>query len=97
MFAQYLTRLQGRIRRGSASLIQDFTPFGIVGVTLLLSACGALPPGTLASADPANPHAPVPRAVYRDAVGPYTSARPKDAGAWQQQNERVAPEPQSGN
>ena len=92
MFAQVLTRLPDRIRRDHASLILRFAPFGIIGIALLLAACGSLPPAPLASADSANPQTPVARTVYRSTVAPYISARPKDVGAWQQQNERVAPD-----
>jgi hypothetical protein len=68
---------------------------GITAAALVLSGCM---PATvpLVGADPADPGAGVARASYRSTVAPYTSLRPTAPSSWQQQNERVAPAPKSG-
>jgi hypothetical protein len=68
---------------------------GITAAALVLSGCV---PATvsLVGADPADPGAGVARASYRSTVAPYTSLRPTAPSSWQQQNERVAPAPKSG-
>ena len=65
------------------------------GVILLLAGCADAPPYPLAGPDPSDPGARTPRVGYRSTIGPYTSRRPVAPGPWQEQNQRVAPQPKS--
>jgi hypothetical protein len=50
----------------------------------------------LVGADPADPGAKVAGVGYRSTVAPYTSLRPTAPSSWREQNDRVAPQPKSG-
>lgn len=64
-------------------------------LTLTTAACAA-PPHLFAGPDPAVPSARVPAVGYGSTVGSYASQRPVAPGGWREQNERVAPQPKSG-
>lgn len=66
--------------------------FGLA--TGLLAGCAA-PAPPLAGADPSNPAAPTAGVAYRSTVSGYRSQRPVAPGPWIEQNERVAPNPDS--
>lgn len=92
MLAQYLTRSPVVVRRERASYPIRFSRRLVLGLTLAtLAGCTSLPPAPLAGAHPADPAAPVRPTTYRSTVGPFETARPVDAGSWQDTNERIAP------
>jgi len=47
-------------------------------------------------ADPADPSARTARVGYRSTIAPYTPLRPAVPAPWRERNERVAPQPKSG-
>lgn len=49
----------------------------------------------LVSADPADPGARVAKVGYTPTVAPYVSLRPTSPVGWREQNQRVAPTPNS--
>lgn len=61
----------------------------------LVAGC-ALPAGPFYGPDPSDPRVRVPAATYRSVTSGYTSQRPAEPGSWREQNERVAPQPKSG-
>ncbi len=65
-------------------------------VFLLLAGCRDAPTPPLAGPDPSDPGARAPRVGYRSTIGPYKSQRPVSPAPWVEQNERVAPQPKSG-
>jgi hypothetical protein len=76
-------------------------PFRIGAVALLpmlaffLPACSNAPVPVAAS-HPADPAAPAPAVRYRSTIGSYSSQRPVEPAPWDEQNQRVAPQPKSG-
>ncbi len=80
-------------QRQTASYSAHITTLALLAFAIgVLAGCAPLPPAPLAGADPTDPAAPVRSQTYRSTVGPYASTRPADAGAWQEQNERIAPQ-----
>jgi hypothetical protein len=72
--------------------------FGLfaIGLPLALLLAGCDPPAPpLAGPDPSDPGARAPRVGYRSTIAPYKSQRPVDSGPWEEQNQRVAPQPKS--
>ena len=65
-------------------------------LALLLAGCADAPMAPVAGPDPADPGARAPRVDYRSTVAPYKSQRPVDPAPWGEQNQRVAPQPKSG-
>ena len=65
-------------------------------LALLLAGCGDPPRLPVAGPDPADPGARTPPVGYRSTIGSYKSQRPVEPGPWSEQNERVAPQPKSG-
>jgi len=59
---------------------------------LLLAGCTATPSAPVSGAHPANHEAGARPASYRPVIGPYVSQRPRDPGAWRENNERVTPQ-----
>ena len=57
----------------------------------LVQGCTAPLPYALAGPDPSNPSVATSAVGYRSTIGPFTSMRPVEPSAWQQQNEQVAP------
>jgi hypothetical protein len=94
MFAHPATRAPAISQRQTASYAARITMLVLLGLGLGLAGCGSLPPAPLAGADPSNPGAPVRAQTYRSTVGPYAGARPAEAGAWQDTNDRAAPQVQ---
>ena len=80
------------IRRGPASYQAYRTALALLALGLGLAGCGSLLPAPTAGANPDDPASPVRAQAYRSAVGPYAGARPAEAGAWQDTNERAAPQ-----
>ena len=76
-------------------LIRSRNLAGLIAVALTLAACM---PATvpLAGPDPADPGAKAAGVGYRSTVAPYTSLRPTAPSPWREQNDRVAPTPNSG-
>jgi hypothetical protein len=66
-----------------------------LAIFLMTAGCSAAPPSPVAGVDPANPQARVRPVAYRSVIGPYVSQRPVEPAPWTEQNERVAPQPQS--
>jgi hypothetical protein len=68
-----------------------FLPIG----AFFLAACSdaSIPVG---GAHPADPTVPVPAVRYRSTIGSYSSQRPVEPAPWGEQNQRVAPQPKSG-
>jgi hypothetical protein len=62
----------------------------------LANGCTTAPGAPSVGPDPANPYARTPAVSYRSTVAPFTSRRPVEPAPWQEQNERVAPAPKSG-
>ena len=46
--------------------------------------------------DPADPSARTAHTGYRSTIAPYTPLRPAVPAPWRERNERVAPQPKSG-
>lgn len=69
--------------------------FSAAVAALAVAGC-AVPAVPLAGADPADPNARVAAVGYRSTVAPYTTLRPTVPTSWREQNNRVAPSPQSG-
>jgi hypothetical protein len=63
---------------------------------LLLAGWRDAPVRPLNEHNPANPWAPAPHVGYRSTIGPYKSRRPVEPAPWTEQNQRVAPQPKSG-
>ena len=76
-------------------VIRSRTFAALIAAALTLAACM---PATvpLAGPDPADPGAKVAGVGYRSTVAPYTSLRPTAPSSWREQNDRVAPTPNSG-
>ncbi len=68
----------------------------VAALALLLPRCTDAPRAPVAGPDPSDPGARVPRVDYRSTVGSYKSQRPVEPGPWGEQNQRVAPQPKSG-
>jgi len=68
----------------------------LAGLVLLLVGCTDAPRWPVAGPDPSDPGARVPRVGYRSTIAPYNSQRPVEPGPWGEQNQRVAPQPKSG-
>ena len=68
---------------------------GALGVAAVVSGCSSatIP---LVGADPADARANVAPVGYRSTTAPYTSLRPTAPTSWRDQNNRVAPQPRSG-
>jgi len=60
-----------------------------------VSGCAA-PSQPPAGPDPADPSVRVPPAGYRSTLGAYRSQRPVEPGDWRDINERITPQPKSG-
>jgi hypothetical protein len=72
--------------------------FGLlaIGLPLALLLAGCDPPAPpLAGSDPSDPGARAPRVGYRSTISPYKRQRPVEPGPWDEQNQRVAPQPKS--
>jgi hypothetical protein len=97
MFTQIAWRLaaSGRRRIASAGTLIASLLLPLV-LSLLTHGCSAAPPAPLARGDPSDPRARAPRVDYRSTVGSYKSQRPVEPAPWGEQNERVAPQPKSG-
>jgi hypothetical protein len=65
-------------------------------LALLLAGCAEPPRSPTAGPNPADPGARAPAVDYRPTTGSYKSRRPVDPAPWGEQNERVAPQPKSG-
>jgi len=97
MLAQIATRFAAIGGRRVESLRRHFTPLAtLVVLALVGQGCSAPPPAPVAGPDPANPQARVPSSAYRSTIGSYTSQRPVEPAPWGEQNQRVAPQPKSG-
>jgi hypothetical protein len=71
--------------------------FALVPVAvLLLAGWRDAPVRPLNEHNPADPWAPAPHVGYRSTIGPYKSRRPVEPAPWTEQNQRVAPQPKSG-
>lgn len=70
----------------------------LTGLTAAAVTLGACMPATAprAGPDPSDPGTKVAGVGYRSTVAPYTSLRPTTPSAWREQNDRVAPAPNSG-
>jgi curli biogenesis system outer membrane secretion channel CsgG len=68
----------------------------VLALAVLLAGCTDVPRAPLAGPDPSDPAARVPRVDDRSTVGSYKSQRPVEPGPWGEQNQRVAPQPKSG-
>lgn len=78
-----------------ADRLRRFAQATALGVaTAFLAGCAA-PAPPLAGADPSNPSTPTAGVAYRSTVGGYRSQRPVAPAPWIEQNERVAPNPDS--
>ena len=62
----------------------------------MLATGSATATARLAGADPADPAARTARTGYRSTIAPYTPLRPAVPAPWRERNERVAPQPKSG-
>jgi hypothetical protein len=62
----------------------------------ILATSSATATTRLAGADPADPAARTARVGYRSTIAPYTPLRPAVPAPWRERNERVAPQPKSG-
>jgi len=67
----------------------------VVGVLTAVAGCAA-PSQPPAGPDPADPSVRVPPAGYRSTLGAYRSQRPVEPGDWKDINERITPQPKSG-
>ena len=63
---------------------------------LILAGWRDAPAPPVVGPNPADPAAPAPRVDYRSTIAPYKSRRPIDPAPWGEQNQRVAPQPKSG-
>ena len=66
-----------------------------LSLALLAAACAELP-RPFSGPDPADATARVAALSYRSTIGSYASQRPAEPAPWREQNERVAPQPKSG-
>jgi hypothetical protein len=65
-------------------------------LALSLAGCTDAPTAPVAGADPSDPGARAPPVGYRSTIAPYKSQRPVEPAPWGEQNQRVAPQPKSG-
>ena len=88
--AAFATLFQVRvgIRFGAIALL----PIAV----LILAGWRDAPAPPVVGLNPADPAAPAPRVDYRSTIAPYKSRRPIDPAPWGEQNQRVAPQPKSG-
>jgi hypothetical protein len=63
---------------------------------LLLAGWRDAPAPPVVGPNPADPGAPARGVGYRSTIAPYKSQRPVDPLPWGEQNQRVAPQPKSG-
>jgi hypothetical protein len=93
----HLRAFDAAARRAVARLFQSrFGRLATVPVLALLLAGCDPPAPPLAGPDPSDPGARAPRVGYRSTIAPYKSQRPVEPGPWDEQNQRVAPQPKSG-
>jgi hypothetical protein len=95
MLAQ-LGAILAAVRSAAARLFETRfrVPATITAAALTLGGC--LPTTvSLAGPDPADPAARLAGVGYRSTVTPYTSMRPAAPSSWREQNDRVAPVPNS--
>ena len=97
MFTQMASRFAGSGRRSDmpprapiASLLLPFV------LALLTGGCSAAPRAPFVGPDPSDPGARAPPVGYRSTTAPYSSQRPVEPGPWGEQNQRVVPQPKSG-
>jgi hypothetical protein len=97
MFTQIAWRFAtSRRRRNVSSGARIASPLLPFVLALLTHGCSGAPPAPLAAADPSDPGARAPPVGYRSTVGSYKSQRPVEPAPWGEENERVAPQPKSG-
>lgn len=66
-----------------------------LSLALMAAACAELP-RPFSGLDPADASARVAAVGYRSTTSSYTGRRPVEPAPWREQNERVAPQPKSG-
>jgi hypothetical protein len=85
------TQLQAERRAVAArATLRILATFGAIALT----SCTP-PPSPLAGLDPSDPAAPVAGVGHRSTIGGYRSQRPVEPQSWIEQNQRVAPQPDS--
>ena len=67
----------------------------LAGALTAVAGCAA-PRLPVAGPDPADPSVRVRPLEYRSTLGPYRSQRPVEPGDWREINDRIAPQPKSG-
>jgi hypothetical protein len=92
--------LCARLRAASAVVPKLLSvSLGAVGLllsALLLAGWRDAPAPLLSEPNPADPWAPAPRIHYKSTIRSYKSRRPIEPLPWNEQNQRVAPQPKSG-
>ena len=74
---------------------RSFRAVLLFGVLTAVAGCAALSQ-PLAGPDPSDPSVRVPSTGYRSTLGAYKSQRPVEPRDWTDTNERVTPQPKSG-
>jgi hypothetical protein len=85
------------IKRQQAKLFRRILKAALlVGALAVISGCGNAPSQPFAGPDPSNPHARTPIARYHSTLGSFINQRPVEPADWKGSNERITPQPKSG-
>lgn len=84
------------LKRRCAKLFQlSFRAILFIGALTAVAGC-VVPSTPFVGPDPSEPSVRVPAVAYRSTLGGYRSQRPVEPGDWVDTNERVTPQPKSG-
>ena len=96
MFAQHQATAAAFLRRQCGTLFRRSIHAAALLCALLAVAGCTAPLQPTAALDPSNPEIRVPTTGYRSTLGPFTSQRPVDPADWKGTNQRITPQPKSG-
>lgn len=97
MSTQYWATFAALIKRQQAKLFRRiFNAAALAGALAIISGCGNAPSQPFAGLDPSDPHARIPVVRYRSTFGSFMSQRPVEPTDWKGTNERITPQPKSG-
>ena len=95
MSTSFRARHAVAIRRW-AKLCPLLGTFAAATLALLIAGCAAAPPQPFGGPDPSDSDVRVPAVRYRSTFGSFMSQRPVEPTDWKGTNERITPQPKSG-
>ena len=64
----------------------------MIATALSIQGCATAPPRPVVGPDAADPNVRVPSAVYRSAIGDFSSARPSEPAPWRARDDGTTPQ-----